>query len=766
MGRRGLPGIAPDQMGDVWPAWRPGADTADYGSATITPEGPFTVRSTIRLAVTYTVGEYGLDDSGAIKIVQRWTADGGPWQSRDPGGPNFVTARASNGVDLAITVEEHPHQRPWYNGLRVTVRRGCMAPGDRIEVVLGDQAGGGAGYVVQTFPETDHEFRVLADPCATGVFLPVARLHVGVKAGPAVAWRLIAPTRKRPHEVFALGIRAEDAWGNATGDHAANLTLVADGPVEGLPDGPLIRTGSPACRIDGLSIKAEGVTRFRLFNDEGRELALSNPVVVDSDGPLAFWGDLHGQSGETVGINPMREYLEYARDMAFLDVTSHQANDFQITNAFWNEINGLASEFNEDGQFTVFPGYEWSGNTPLGGDHNVFFRHEGRQIHRSSHALLEDRSDLATDARTLEDLFAVLAGEDAVLYAHVGGRPADISRAHDARLRTAVEVHSDWGTFEWIMTDAFRLGHRVGLVCNSDGHKGAPGACYPGASEFGAYSGLTCFLAEDLSRDAIFGAMRRRRHYGTTGCRMNLEVSADLGAAGQLWPEDPQISGKPPVAATRAVMGDIASSADPAVALRVTVNAHAPVERVEIMNGDRVVATHRPFGAADLGRRVRVFWEGAEYRGRGRQTFWNGSIKVEGARITRMTKINAWNLERRFELVDTQTVAFEAVTTGNFGGCDLWLDGDAAEIRVMTDLAKITARLDEMGLDDHIVEAGGLGRRMRLIRLPADLSCRDIRLDLDVALDRVGDNPIWVKVTTEDGFNAWSSPIYLLKAGA
>ena len=62
--------------------------------------------------------------------------------------------------------------------------------------------------------------------------------------------------------------------------------------------------------------------------------------------------------------------------------------------------------------------------------------------------------------------------------------------AEDARLRTAVEVHSDWGTFEWIMTDALELGYRVGLVCNSDGHKGAPGACYPGASEFGAYENM------------------------------------------------------------------------------------------------------------------------------------------------------------------------------------------------------------------------------------------------------------------------------------
>ena len=37
------------------------------------------------------------------------------------------------------------------------------------------------------------------------------------------------------------------------------------------------------------------------------------------------------------------------------------------------------------------------------------------------------------------------------------------------------------------MQDCFALGHRVGVVANSDGHKGRPGASYPGASEFGAY---------------------------------------------------------------------------------------------------------------------------------------------------------------------------------------------------------------------------------------------------------------------------------------
>ena len=67
-----------------------------------------------------------------------------------------------------------------------------------------------------------------------------------------------------------------------------------------------------------------------------------------------------------------------------------------------------------------------------------------------------------------------------------------------------MEIHSAWGTFEWLMEDCFRRGYRVGVVANSDGHKGRPGASYPGASQFGAYGGLTCFLMDRLSRDDLF----------------------------------------------------------------------------------------------------------------------------------------------------------------------------------------------------------------------------------------------------------------------
>ena len=748
-------------MGDVWQTARPGADGADYGSATLAEAGPFPVRSFQTLTLTYTVGEFGLDDTGAIKIVQRWTQDGGPFQFDDPAGANYVTATASNGVTLELWQEPHPHQRPWYNGLRITVTRGNMAPGDTITIVLGDRSGGAPGLRLQTFCEEHFELLVLADPCATGVFLPVGAPGFQISGGLAEGWVLTAPTLRRPGERFALGIRAEDLWGNATGDHASTLRLAPCPGISGLQSAIAFLAGERGLRLDGLTADAPGTYRFELLSDAGDRLAVSNPLVVAEGDSAAFWGDLHGQSGETVGIDTIEDYMTFARDIAFLDVASHQANDFQVTNAFWDQINAVTAAFDAPGRFTVFPGYEWSANTPLGGDHNVFFRHEGEQIHRSSHALLEDRGDIGTDATTLEALFNRLEGRDCVVYAHIGGRPADISRADAPRLRRSVELHSDWGSFEWLLQDAFDLGHRVGVVCNSDGHKGAPGACYPGASEFGAYSGLTCFLAPDLSRDAIFGAMRKRHHFGTTGARMHIDVTAHLGAAGRIYPDDPRWSEDPAVPSEQAGMGDIVETDLSTLPVSFSIEAQAPIERVDVFAGKSLVRTFRPFAEATLGDRIRVVWQGAEYRGRGRQTIWQGLVAFDQARIRRMQRFNLWNHDRPTHLTAPDRVAFDIVTTGNFAGVDLWLEpGTAGTLDIESSIVNASVDLKRIGLEDHVIGAGGLDRAIRLFRLPETMADHHLSAQIDVPKAAHGETPVWLRVTTEDGHRAWTSPIY------
>jgi len=757
-----------DYVGEGWPSVQPGADPVLYGHVDLTPKGQFEVRSYQTFTLTYTVGRFGLDDTGAIRVVFRAMGDTGRLQTTDPAADNYVSATASNGATLSVVYAPRgASARPRWKSLTVNVTGGYMREGDTITLVFGDTSHGSNGLKLQTMVETDFEFKFLADVCATGHFVPIPNTPtIDIVPGRPAVWRAVLSSLRRPGETFHFGLKAEDAWGNPTEHAEGSFTFESTLPVNNLPatfDYPL---GERAVMFEGLSCDQPGELRITVKDTAtGEVVAESHPMQIREGQYGGYWGDLHGQSGESIGIGTSRSYFDFARNKAFLDLTSHQANDFQVNNKFWAYLNELAAEFLEEGRFVTFPGYEWSGNTAVGGDRNVYFRTEGRQIHRSSHALLPERHDLDTDANNANLLFEALKDEDCVIYAHVGGRYADIKYAHDPKLERSMEIHSAWGTFEWLLTDGFPLGHRSGVVCNSDGHKGRPGASYPGASMFGAYGGLTCFYAEELTRDGIFECLRKRHHYGTTGTRLHLDVRAALAGGGRLFDEDPKAF---PDTGSRTVnevmMGDIAQTSDASVTLKVEVSAQTPIERIEIRNGMEVLKTVRGFGAGELGERIRVVWSGAEYRGRGRETNWKGRASFGGAAIRRMAKINAWNHERTLEQHGTDTVVFDAITTGNFGGFDVWLDHtEGRTLDVSTNLGTLQVPLAEIGLEDTVMEAGGLERKIRVFRLPEENPHRTISTELEIPLKADGDNPLWVCVTTEDGFQAWSSPIYAFK---
>lgn len=751
-------------VGDNGPSVRPGDDPAILGRAALAPTTAVEARSFQTFRITYTVGKLGIDDTGAIRIAFRFISDAGKPQTNDPTAPGYVTASSNGEGRLLLQTGSHG-QRPWNQTITIAQSGGYLKEGDVITVVLGDTRHGSPGMLMQTFHEEGYEFRVSADVQATGNFVPLPeQLWVPIVAGPAHTWKAVLPTLRRPGEAFHLGLKAEDVWGNPTTQARGRIQLETSLPVVGLVPEFDYAPEDRALTIEGLSVTEPGVLRIRVYCD-GVEVAEAGPLIVRDAPIVGYWGDLHGQTGETVGINSIESYFDFARNKSFLDVSSHQGNDFQINRAFWSHLNALTGKVDEPGRFVAFPGYEWSGNTAVGGDHNVFFRQEGRQIHRCSHALLEDVADADTDAHTLSDLYRKLADEDCVLYAHVGGRYANIHYDHDARLETAVEMHSAWGSFEWILTDGFPLRRRVGVVCNSDGHKGRPGASYPGSSTFGAYGGLTCFLIDRLDRDAIFEAMRRRHHYGTTGCRMHMDATAKLPAGGTLFERNPAaLPDGPRREVDRVMMGDIVRVASGQVEVDVRVLAHAGIERIELRAGARTLETIRPYAAQDLGNRIRVLWSGAEYRGRGRNTYWRGRAQFHGAAVDRFETINHWNPERLFEVRGSDTVVFDTVTTGNFMGFDAWLKpGATGSLSLATSLGDLDVRLADVALDDVVMDAGGLARRLRVFRLPEARLPRELSFTRTVDIAASGDTPIWICVSTEDGYQAWSSPIYAFR---
>jgi len=756
--------VAEDLVGEVWPSAEPGEDPVLYGHAVLESRDPIEVRSLQTFFLKYTVGRYGLDDTGAIRVVFRAMGDGEALQVSDSTAPNYVTARTSTGIPLLVEYRSRGvSARPRWKSLTVTVNGGYLSEGDVITIVFGDTTGGSPGMRVQTMTEGGFEFKVLADVCAVGHFVPIPDTPtIAIVPGLPVVWKAVLPTLRRPDEQFRFGLKAEDKWGNPTDRASGYVTFETNLSVEGLPDGFDYPLGEKAVVFDKLRILNPGVLRIIVRDRSGVVIAESNPLVICKGLYGGYWGDMHGQSGESIGITTSRQYFDFARDKAFLDATGHQANDFQINNAFWNYLNELSANYNEDGTFVTLPGYEWSGNTAVGGDRNVYFRTEGRQIRRSSHALLTDRTDLNTDATDANRLFEALTGEDCVVYAHVGGRYADTAYAHDPKLETAMEIHSAWGTFEWMLTDGFELGHRCGVVCNSDGHKGRPGASYPGAATFGAYGGLTCFYAEELSRDGLFECLRRRHHYGTTGARLHLDVRMVLPSGGRLFHRDPKaFPDTSSLVVNEVMMGDIVQTTDETVNLVIHVIAQTPIERIEVRNGRQVLQILRPYSSNDLGNRIRVLWSGAEYRGRGRTTYWKGRLCFKDATIRRMSKINIWNHEKLVDQQGSNTVQFDTITTGNFAGFDAWLDsGPRGQVDLTTNHGALTKMLNDIGIDDLVMDAGGLDRRIRICRLPEENPHREINEVVSVPLQPIGDNPVWVSVYTEDGYQAWSSPIF------
>jgi hypothetical protein len=62
-----------------------------------------------------------------------------------------------------------------------------------------------------------------------------------------------------------------------------------------------------------------------------------------------------------------------------------------------------------------------------------------------------------------------------------------------------------------------------------------------------------------------------------------------------------------------------------------------------------------------------------------------------------------------------------------------------------------------------VLEAGGLARQVRVYRLPDVNPHRSIAFEREVDVASSGDTPIDVRVTLENGPQAWSSPIYLFR---
>jgi hypothetical protein len=258
--------------------------------------------------------------------------------------------------------------------------------------------------------------------------------------------------------------------------------------------------------------------------------------------------------------------------------------------------------------------------------------------------------------------------------------------------------------------------------------------------------------------------LRKRHHYGTTGNRVILDTRVKFSNPAELFADDPRLGDVGSETVYGAMMGDILRTAENTVTFSIDVHSAAPIERIDIRNGLDTVEVYRPYSEAELGRRIRVIWEGSEYRGRGRETIWDGYAELSGNSFESLTPINRYNLDKRFEQSDHARIDWSALTTGGFGGFDAVLkERDAGSLKIDTALIQQEIRVQDIGHEELIFENGGIERRIRVFRLPDHNPYNVVKIEREIKLLDQRDNALYVRVTHEDGHYSWSSPIYLFR---
>ena len=85
-------------------------------------------------------------------------------------------------------------------------------------------------------------------------------------------------------------------------------------------------------------------------------------------------------------------------------------------------------------------------------------------------------------------------------------------------------------------------------------------------------------------------------------------------------------------------------------------------------------------------------------------------------------------------------------------------------LKIEMPLVKCGVPLEEIGLEDEVFDASDLlPRYLKVFRLPADNPHRSMKFSRRLELRPHGDNPIFLRLTRQDGTLAWTSPIYLYR---
>lgn len=710
------------------------------GTAEITPDDDVRAGTVGTWTIRYRTGVAGVDEGGRIRVAWRSVSDWPSPQFDEPAAPNHVSVRTSGNSTLVPSFGG-TGIRPWSRALTIRIVEEALAPGDEVIIVLGDTSGGSPGMRAQTHPESPFRFKLDVDPFGTALFEPVADLPLEIIGDTATRLEVVAPSDAIEGEPFRIQVRALDRWGNPDPYFTGTVSFESE-QTEGLPARYAFSEDDAGVKwFEGVEVHEPGIARITASDTQLRTSATSNPIDVHESAPefKRYWGDIHGQTEETVGTGTIRGFFEYARDIAGVQVAAHQGNDFQITPELWDELCERVEEYNDPGKFVTFHGYEWSGNTTAGGDHNVYLK-QPRTPQRSSHTQIADKRDEDHDRYPITRLHESNRDRDDMLIVpHIGGRRADI-QWHEPSLEPAIEIASQWGRFEWFAKESLERGYKVGFTGGSDDHSARQGWSSPTLAHHGVRGGLTAFRAPELNRDAIWNALKSRSLYGTSGPR----ILIDLDVNGHQIGSECGLSETPTIRAR--VVGTTALD---------TVELRRGIETVHTVCG-------LPDPDPDEPMRIRLAWRGARNRGRSRALDWSGELRAWNGRILGAENYSIDNPLEGIQEWNESRIVWTSHTCGDWDGITFDVECDENTIFDFRTPTMLFPFSREDVLNGELRHEGRLLEQQVIARrLSHNPGADEITFEWqdDNPLD--GINPYWLWITQSDGELAWTSPVYV-----
>ncbi|MDY6866990.1 MAG: DUF3604 domain-containing protein [Chloroflexota bacterium] len=494
-----------------------------------------------------------------------------------------------------------------------------------------------------------------------------------------------------------------------------------------------------------------------------------------------YYGDLHNHCAISYGHGPLEAALGNARtQLDFCSVTGHAAwpdmpkpdgridyiidfhkKGFARLEENWHDILKQLKQHNSPGEFLVFPGYEI--HSSKDGDRTFLFKEfKGDLILKG---------DIPNTIQYLKEIYA----EDALGFPHHIGYPQGHRginwSSYDQSFCPLIEMFSMHGCAEgrettWpylhsmgpsdghsSMQHGLALGHRFGLLANTDHHSAFPGS-------YGR--GRTGLWAPELSRQDIWEALRTRRTYALTGDRIDLRFSIN----GNLMGTD-----APPAKKRR---------------IKIDVNAGGAISYIDLIKNNHLLKRFTPADntfvphSGDM-RRAKLYLE-VGWGEKHKTAPWEVDIKLGNARILSVeprfrgmevvspVEMGENHLPYRngaWELVDEGQCHFEVVSQGNPTNTTPTTQGMCLHIAFAPD-AKIQTKLNDHTITlpiERLVQ-GAYGRPLSNIDSPAYLFHRlpqEQELHWKLTLEDGISEPhdfYYVRVVQDNGQMAWSSPIY------